>query len=404
VTTIHRSGQDWILDRLIRSGGIDTLMPDFFMFMQSPVMGFNVADGAKLAAYTRGMSSMRRAYEKVAARREAIASAAEADGHTETARRHYHLAALAYAVAQYMIQEDGNVEKMRLQAKAKASYGKVAEFSGGLVERVEIPFEDEPAFDGDSFPGLLHLPPGSDRVPTVIFLPGTDMTKENVPNPEDNLFAKRGLACLSIDGPGQGESLTRGLKVHVGTWNYERAVSAAIDYLTAHPRIDPDRIAVFGCSTGSYWAPRAAIWEARHGNRIRAVAGLAAQWEPSFTTEFEYAQPNFKTNYMYMAGVEQESQFDAEAPLNTLDGLLSEVTAPVLIAQGEYDELCTPEVVEGLMQQLKTPHLLRVYEGEFHPLGMVALEAYEGCADWLRDRLNGDGGPTSVERIPEFKL
>jgi hypothetical protein len=56
------------------------------------------------------------------------------------------------------------------------------------------------------------------------------------------------------------------------------------------------------------------------------------------------------------------------------------------------------------MQQLKTPHLLRVYEGEFHPLGMVALEAYEGCADWLRDRLNGDGGTTGVERVPEFKL
>jgi hypothetical protein len=35
----------------------------------------------------------------------------------------------------------------------------------------------------------------------------------------------------ALDGPGQGESLLRMLKVRVGTWNYERAVSAVIDYL-----------------------------------------------------------------------------------------------------------------------------------------------------------------------------
>jgi hypothetical protein len=56
------------------------------------------------------------------------------------------------------------------------------------------------------------------------------------------------------------------------------------------------------------------------------------------------------------------------------------------------------------MLQLKTSHLLRVYEGEFHPLGMVALEACEGCAGWLRDGLNDNGGPTGVERVPEFNV
>lgn len=400
---IHRSGQDWILDRLIRSGGIDTLMPDFFLFMQSPVMGFNVADGARVASMTRGTSTMRRAYVRVGAHREALGRAAEAAGHLATARRQFHLAALAFAVAQYMVQEDGSAEKRVLQDRARAAYDRVCAFSNGLVTRLEIPFSDDPPFEGTSFPGLLHLPDTVRRHPCVIFIPGTDMTKEQVPNPEDNIFAKRGLACLSIDGPGQGESLVRGLKVHVATWNYERAVSAAIDVLAEHPNIDASRIAVFGCSTGSYWAPRAAIWEARHGDRIRAVAGLAAQWEPYFVTEFEYAQPNFKTNYMYMAGHDEEAAFDAEAPLHVLEGLLKEVTAPLLIAQGEFDELCTPEVLERLMTEMTVPHALRIYEGEFHPLGRVALEAYEGVADWIGDQLSGGAAdlPT-IERVPEF--
>jgi hypothetical protein len=30
------------------------------------------------------------------------------------------------------------------------------------------------------------------------------------------------------------------------------------------------------------------------------------------------------------------------------------------------------------MQDLKTSRLLRVYEGEFHPKGVLALETYEG--------------------------
>lgn len=401
--TIHRSGQQWILDRLIRSGGIDTLMPDFFLFMQSPVMGFNVADAVQVAAMTRGMATMRRAYIRVGEHRDALATAALAAGHEATARRHSHLAALAFAMAQYMVQEDGSTEKRALQDHARTAYDRVCSLSGGLVARIEVPFQDDPAFDGDSFPGLLHLPDTTGKHPCVIFIPGTDMTKEDVPNPEDNVFAKRGLACLSIDGPGQGESLVRGLKVHVATWNYERAISAAIDVLAVHPNIDASRIAVFGCSTGSYWAPRAAIWEARHGDRIRAVAGLAAQWEPHFITEFERAQPNFKTNYMYMAGRDDEMEFDAEAPLHVLEGLLKEISAPVLVAQGEFDELCTPDVVEGLMTELRTPHTLRVYENEFHPLGRVALEAYEGVADWLVDQLNGRPVDLPVvERVPEF--
>jgi dipeptidyl aminopeptidase/acylaminoacyl peptidase len=398
---IARSGQDWILDRFIGTLGVNALMPGFMTFMASPVVGFNNADLDRIVERTQGLSSMRRAYIRAAEYREGIAREAEAEGRTVTARRHYYLASLAYGFAQYTIQEDRSAEKKAIHDKSQACYAKVAEYAAAPIEKVEIPFVDEPAYEAATFPGILHLPPGKGPWPCVIFIPGTDMYKEQMPNPEDNIFTKRGMACLSLDGPGQGESLLRMLKVRVETWNYERAVSAAIDYLGSRPDIDPDRIATFGASTGSYWSARAALWEARHGNRIKAAGGLAAQWEPAFVTEFEYAQPNFKTNYMYMAGEDSEAAFDRAAPLHDLRGDIGEIRCPLLIVQGEFDELCTPEQVESIISRATAPYEFRIYEDEFHPLGGVALEAYEGAADWLKDRLDGKPArPSLVRRIP----
>jgi dipeptidyl aminopeptidase/acylaminoacyl peptidase len=397
---IDRSGQDWILDRFIGTLGVNALMPGFMTFMASPIMGFNNADLDRIAKRTQGVASMRSAYLRAAEYREAIAREAEADGHTATARRHYYLASLAYGFAQYTIQEDRNAEKKAIHDKSQSCYAKVARYADTPIEKVEIPFADEPAYEASSFPGILHLPGGKGPWPCVIFIPGTDMYKEQIPNPEDNIFIKRGMACLSLDGPGQGESLLRMLKVRVETWNYERAVSAAIDYLQARPDIDPDRIATFGVSTGSYWSPRAALWEARHGNRIKAAGGLAAQWDPGFVTEFEYAQPNFKTNYMYMAGDDSEAEFDRKAPLHDLREDIKDIRCPVLIVQGEFDELCTPAQLEAIITKATAPYELRIYEDEFHPLGGVALEAYEGAADWLKDRLDGKPAqPRIIRRI-----
>jgi cephalosporin-C deacetylase-like acetyl esterase len=386
---IHRSGQEWILDRFVTSMGIDALMPEFMTFMGSPVYGFNNSDIDRIKKRTKGLSGMRRMYEKVAARREAIALEAEKNGYYVTARRHYHQASLAYGFAQYTIQEDGDPLKAKLHSKCQKCYAKVIQYASTPIEKVEIPFSDEPAYNGNSFPGVLHLPEGDGPFPCVIFIEGTDMHKEMIPNPEDNIFTKRGMACLSIDGPGQGESLLRMLKVHVETQNYERAVGAAIDYLSTRPEIDSKKIGVFGVSTGSYWAATAALWEARHENRIKACVGLMAQWEPSFVKEMEYQQINFKTNYMYMAGLDDENEFDRLAPLHNLKSVISEIRCPILMCQGEFDELCSPEQVEEILQDTTVPYTLRIYEEEFHPLAGVAMEAWEGALDWTLDRFEG---------------
>ena len=127
------------------------------------------------------------------------------------------------------------------------------------VEPVEVPYE------GASLPALLvHADPASLRgrkAPAMVFFDGFDVTKEiqyfkGVPD-----LAARGIACLIVDGPGNGESIRfRNLPLHHET---ERYATAAYDYLAARGEFDPQRIGVMALSLGGYYAPRAAAFEPR---------------------------------------------------------------------------------------------------------------------------------------------
>ena len=139
------------------------------------------------------------------------------------------------------------------------------------IEHVEVPYE------GTSLPAILvHAEPmgaGGGRVPAIVYFDGFDITKEiqyfkGVPD-----LAARGIACLIVDGPGNGESIRfRNLPLHHET---ERYATAAYDYLAAHPEFDAQRIGVMAISLGGYYAPRAAAFE----QRFACSVAWGAQWD-----------------------------------------------------------------------------------------------------------------------------
>ena len=108
-------------------------------------------------------------------------------------------------------------------------------------------------------------------------------------------------AC-AIDGPGQGISNMR--KIRVTENNYERTVSAVVDYLVTREEIEAEKIGVFGISMGSYWAPLAAAMD----DRIKACAGGSATFSDKHVI-FGEASPRFKQIFMYMAGYTEEDAF-----------------------------------------------------------------------------------------------
>src|ERR1039458_8232690 len=66
------------------------------------------------------------------------------------------------------------------------------------AERIEVPFA------GAKLVANLRRPSGEGRPPLVVLIPGLDSTKEEFFHLEE-AFLQRGMATLSIDGPGPGE-------------------------------------------------------------------------------------------------------------------------------------------------------------------------------------------------------
>ncbi|MBI4252407.1 MAG: prolyl oligopeptidase family serine peptidase, partial [Candidatus Tectomicrobia bacterium] len=187
---------------------------------------------------------------------------------------------------------------------------------------------------------------------------------------------------LSIDGPGQGESNVR--ETWVTLDNFERAGSAAIDFLEKRPEIDASRVGLYGWSMGSYWGPRVAA----HDPRLKACVGAMGVYLQKDTI-FQHGKPAYRANYMYMSNVHDEDAFDEMAARMTLEPLAPKLRCPMLLAMGEFDELCPLEDAERLYGMIPGPKELWVYENETHTLGGRLPDFYLLVADWLRDALDG---------------
>lgn len=99
-------------------------------------------------------------------------------------------------------------------------------------ERVEVPWE------GRQIQANFHILPDRRKAPCVLFIPGMDGVKERHFDPRNNPVIRRTMHMIAMDGPGQGMSNIR--KIRVTHDNYERAASAIIDYLLTRPEVDPE--------------------------------------------------------------------------------------------------------------------------------------------------------------------
>lgn len=366
---MRRSGQTWIVDSQIATMGFDFVFPDASIGWLEHGMRF--MDYHRTMARVRSTAMLGKAWSKTAEDLMGKAREAEGRGHTETALEFYHRAANAYCKAFW-----GNRTRAA-HDQLKTTYAKVIEHADYEIRRVEIPFED------NVLHGLLHLPPSADATAqTVIFVPGMDMVKEDYPNVQSNRFIKRGMACLAIDGPGQGETWLDGLVVTPD--NYAAAGSAAIDFIEQQPELDGERVGVFGQSMGSYWAPTIAARD----HRVKAVAGAMGCFLDKRVI-FNVAPPSFRQNFMVMAGIDDDDEFDRMAEQMTLERFAGDIRCPTLLAHGEFDQLCSLQDARDLMGMLNCPRELWIFENEFHALGRTRGDMFAWVADWMRDKIDG---------------
>jgi pimeloyl-ACP methyl ester carboxylesterase len=365
----QRDNQQWVLDYLVKTTG---RTQNFF------------DDGRTVPPEVKSYAMIHRALGKEGAHREAIARHAEAAGHRQTAREAYWLAVEAYREAQHAIFEDDNQHKIHYWSKVDECYDRLIALSDYPIERVEIPWE------GRSLAALLHLLPDRRPAPIALYIPGMDGTKENALNPLKNLFLEHGFHVLALDGPGQGSSNLR--KIRVTADNYERAGIAALDYIATRPELEGDRIALVGSSMGTHWGSRISALD----GRVKACATARACYGPK-THIFNQASPRFKQVFMYMAGIHDEAEFDQMAAEINLDGWGPRIHCPSLLVTGEYDPLSYLEETEAFFDEITGPKELWVFENEAHslanPKALGGVPLFHYMLDWVRDALDGKFGP-----------
>ena len=237
------------------------------------------------------------------------------------------------------------------------------------AERIEAPM------DGHRVVANLRRPALLDRPPLVVIIPGLDSTKEEFFGLEE-VFLRRGMATLSLDGPGQGET---GFDVPIRP-DYEVGVAAALDMLDGREDLDLDRIGAFGVSLGGYYAPRAAAFEPR----IRAVVGLSGP--TNFGEVWDGLPELTRETFVHKSAAADDEDGRRRALELDLEGVLQRLEQPALFVTGERDRLIPAEQTRRQAELAPNGSYVGFPEGN-HGCANIPWLARPLYADWLAERL-----------------
>lgn len=310
-----------------------------------------------------------RSWAKNAEARERIAEEALRRGQKITAREAWVQAAYLYFYGQLYVRSneqeiaEGNLRMVECYARA-------APLLSPPAERVEIPYR------GTTMPAYFRTPGGQSGAPCLLMLGGADTVKEECHHWSEHLLA-RGVATLTLDGPGQGETHAR-LPMSA---DYEKAVSTAREWVQQRTEVDPNRVGLWGCSTGGYLAARTlaqdpnfklgvsvgGFYDARnfpHWSPTTQGAFRRLYWLKSLTETIEYACENI-----------------------TLSGHMSKLVRPFLIVHGALDHLVPREEIVQMAEEAPGKAELWIYEDGSHAVWNRLDIAAPRTADWIAEHL-----------------
>jgi alpha-beta hydrolase superfamily lysophospholipase len=276
-------------------------------------------------------------------------------------------AALAYHFAKFVwvLDVERNHETTR---RAIAALERAHACLDPAAERIEIPF------DGGTLAANLRRPHAAESPPLVVLIAGLDSTKEEFFHWE-NVFLQRGLATLSLDGPGQGES---GFELHIRP-DYEVAVSAALDAVGWD-----GPVGAAGVSLGGYYAPRAAAREPR----LRAVAGVSGAF--NFGECWDGLPGLTRETFQHHSGASDEQEAREKAHELDLTPVIGDLEQPALMVTGKRDRIIPWEQTERIAREAPNGTFV-VYEEANHVCNDVPYKYRPLVADWLRKELERVG-------------
>jgi 2,6-dihydroxypseudooxynicotine hydrolase len=333
-----------------------------------------IANGVDFNDFVRTTSAISRwaewldAWTATADVHHSLAVEARDAGHLQSSGEAFLRAAVTYHFAKFVWVLDPERNRRATEAAVRAMYDAHA-----ILEPTAQRIEAE--LDGGAVVANLRRPPVPERVPLVVLVPGLDSTKEEFYLWE-SVFLRRGMATLSLDGPGQGET---GFTTNIRA-DYEVAVAAALDAVAGFTDLDLERVGAAGVSLGGYYVVRAAAFEPR----LKAVAGvsgpydMSANWDtlPSLTREA----------LRHHSGAADEAEARERAAQLSLTGVAQAVEQPCLVVTGMLDRVIPWEETKRIADDAPQSEWV-LYEEGTHVCNNIPFKYRPLVADWMRDRL-----------------
>ena len=300
-----------------------------------------------------------------------LGHAALAAGHRVTAAEHLRRAALTVQFAQFVLTDQ--------PARRKKLQRRQAELYAACAPLLDPPAAPVAIGDGpDTVLGYLRLPQAQAASPEipglVILLPGLESTKEQFSTYEP-FFLRRGVATLSVEGPGQGEN-TQPFR----SATYGRAMSAVAAHLPTLPGVDSTRVVVLGTSFGGHLALRFA-------DRFAGLLGVVDIAGPYHLTDFDSLQPVTQESLREFVAADRLDEAKRLLSDVTLDGVLERIEARVLVVHGELDSIIPASHGHRIVHALGERADARLDPDGNHSCNNLATVVRPFVADWVADRL-----------------
>jgi len=307
-------------------------------------------------------------------------------GKEVTARSSYYRAAQYYQWAEAFLPK-GDPRKKATYHKHLDCFHQAIRLTPWPVEIIEIRYENGslPAY-------FIAAKSGTKRPnPAVVYFCGLDSVKEEIFY-GGMALAERGISCLVVDGPGQGETLKfRGI---ISRPDYEIPASATYEYLAGRPDVDPKRIGIMAISLGGYYAPRAVSFEKRFKACVAwgAIYDYREAWlrRLNITPGASIASP---IHHLFdVLGVENWEQALDHLKSYSLRGIAKQIDCDFLIVHGEEDKNIPLADAQALYEEVGSKRKeIKIYTeaegGAEHCQIDCPLPALGYIADWLSEHL-----------------
>lgn len=298
---------------------------------------------------------------RIVDRNEAAALRAESDSRMASA--FWHRAAMGLVFAQ-MVDNFDTPRKVRLYRRMVHNFKHFVRHCDIPISKVEVPYQNKSMF-GWHF-HANHYP----QAAVVIF--GGLSGWATAYRASANALCLRGIDCLLVDLPGQGET-----RIESGLYADASIISAVSRFFDYLDRQTVRALGIWGNSFGGLFAALTAAAD----KRIRAccINGAPPHCEPPpFRTPSEQMAALFgRPNLTNMASEFEALRFDPQ----TL-----RITCPVLVLEGGADPLAAPGTQDVFLSGNPQSQKVTWDDGE-HTIYNYATERDELVSNWFADVL-----------------